>query len=60
MFKHIFFQRLKTLSWQRKEQEKTYNSSTEEEVVFIHIEFAWLLKNLSTHLEGEEQLVPLK
>ena len=38
----------------------TYNASPQEEVVLIHVKFPRVLKDLGTHLEGEEQLVLLK
>lgn len=38
----------------------TDHSSTQEEVVLVHVDFAGCLQDLGAHLEGEEQLVPLK
>ena len=39
---------------------KTYHTTSKEEAVLIHVEFAGILHYLHTHLEGEEKLVPLK
>lgn len=38
----------------------SYKSSSEKEVVLIHVEFASHLQDFGTHLEAEEQLVNLK
>lgn len=38
----------------------SYESSSEEEAVLIHVEFASHLQDFHTHLEAEEQLVDLK
>ncbi len=38
----------------------SYESSSEEEAVLIHVEFASHLQDFGTHLEAEEQLVYLK
>lgn len=38
----------------------TDHSSTQEEVVLVHVDFAGCLQDLGAHLEGEEQLVSLK
>ncbi len=38
----------------------SYESSAEEEVVLIHVEFAGNLQDFGTHLKAEEQLVDLK
>lgn len=38
----------------------SYNSSSQEKVVLVHVEFSSMFQDLGTHLEGEEQLVPLK
>ena len=55
--------------WREREKEKelkcdqkrqSYNSSSQEEIILIQIEFACSLKYLSTHLEGEEEFVSLK
>lgn len=40
--------------------EFSYKSSSEEEAVLIHVEFASHLQDFGTHLEAEEQLVDLK
>lgn len=37
--------------------ELSYNSSSEEEVVFIHVQFSCCLHDSDTHLEAEKQLV---
>ena len=38
----------------------TDHSSTQEEVVLVHVDPGGSLQYLDTHLEGEEQLVLLK
>ena len=38
----------------------TYDSSPKEEVVLVQVQLPRSLQYLGTHLEGEEQLVPLK
>lgn len=38
----------------------SYESSSEQEVVLIHVEFASHLQDFDTHLEAEEQLVDLE
>lgn len=37
-----------------------YQSSPEEEAVFIHVEFARCLQDFGTHVETEQKLVTLK
>lgn len=37
-----------------------YKSSSEEEAVLVHVEFASHLQDFGTHLETEEELVGLK
>lgn len=38
----------------------SYNSTSKQEVILIHVEFSGHLQNFGTHLEAEEQLVSLK
>lgn len=38
----------------------SYESSSEEEVVLIHVEFPSCLQDFDTYLEAEKQLVDLK
>lgn len=38
----------------------SYNSSSEEEVVLVHVQFSCRLHDPDTHLEAEEQLVDFK
>lgn len=38
----------------------THHASTQEKIIFIHIEFSCHLQDLGTHLETEEELVPFK
>lgn len=38
----------------------SYNSSSEEEVVLVHVQFSSRLHDSDTNLEAEEQLVDLK
>lgn len=38
----------------------SYESSSEEEVVLVHVESASHLQDFHTHLEAKEQLVDLK
>lgn len=41
-------------------KQSTYHSTTEEEVVFIHVDFRCGFKDLGAHLEAEQHLVLLK
>lgn len=38
----------------------SYESSSEEEAVLVHVEFASYFQDFGTHLKTEEQLVHLK
>ena len=38
----------------------SYDSSAQEEVVFVHVEFSGRLEDLGAHVEGEEKLVTLE
>lgn len=38
----------------------SYNPSSKEEVILIHVEFSGHLQDFHTHVEAEEQLVSLK
>ena len=38
----------------------TYHTTSQEEIVLIHIDFGGMFQDLGTHLEGEQQLVTLK
>ena len=38
----------------------TYHSSAQKEAVLVHVEFSGGLEDFGTHLEGEEQFVPLE
>ena len=37
-----------------------HDSSAQEEVVLVHVEFSGRLEDLGAHVEGEEELVTLK
>lgn len=50
-------QRFCTLSRSLRSKALSYNSSSEEEVVLIHVEFSRRLHDPDAHLEAEEQLV---